>query len=322
MTHALRGTVLVTGGAGFIGSHLCDALLSAGHGVMAVDDLSTGRLENLAHAQSHPRFAFEELDVRDAEALAALARDRQAVAMFHLAANSDIRAGNAAPRRDLDQTLATTLAALEACVAAGVPDFLFASSSAIYGELPQGVAVAEDHGPLAPISFYGAAKLAAEGFISAYAHQHGLRSWVARFPNVVGDRSTHGVLFDFAAKLQANPTRLEVLGDGSQCKPYLLVDDLIDALLLAWRRLPGRHDIFHIGGGTTTTVATIAQLAVAQLAPGAAIAYTGGDRGWRGDVPRFRYDTRRLAALGWQPSRDSDAAVAEALARMARELQP
>ena len=311
--------VLVTGGAGFIGSHLCDALLARGHAVLAVDDLSLGKLENLAAARASASFSFDRLDVRDAGTLTTIAKEFGPQAVFHLAANSDIGAGVADPAIDLKKTFMSTLGALEACAAVGAKDFLFASSSAGYGEAGAGP-IPEDFGPLRPISFYGAAKAAAEAYVSAFGHLRGLRTWAARFPNVVGDRATHGVIYDLVRKLKRDPSTLEVLGDGNQEKPYLLVDDLVDALLFAWRKLPGAHEVFHIGPKGATKVRHIAEWVVARVSPNARIVYTGGDRGWKGDVPRFSYQTKVLEAAGWQPSRDSDAAAREAVDRIAREL--
>jgi UDP-glucose 4-epimerase len=160
-----------------------------------------------------------------------------------------------------------------------------------------------------PISHYGAAKLASEAFIASYGENYGIRSWIARFPNVVGNRTTHGAIFDFVNKLRRTPERLEVLGDGSQIKPYLHVSDLIDAILLARDRLDGRTNIFNVGGDTRCSVRRMAEIVVEESGLEASIAYTGGDRGWVGDVPSVEYDTARIKACGWSPRLDSEAAV-------------
>jgi UDP-glucose 4-epimerase len=309
--------VLVTGGAGFIGSQLCERLLGLGHRVTAIDDLSNGRREHLAQALEHPAFRFVQADLRAPGALGdSLGRPRVA---FHLAANSDIRTSAADPGADLERTLGTTLALLQAAPALGLEQLVFASSSAVFGPLPPGAEPDEGYGPCAPISFYGAAKLASEGFLSATAHQRGLRCWVARFPNVVGGRATHGILHDLMAKLAAGPQALEVLGDGSQTKPYILVDDLIDALLLGWRSLPGPVELFHISGQGSASVAWIAQALIEACAPGTPIRYTGGAAGWPGDVPRYAYAPGRLDALGWRARLDSKQAVREAIRRLRDE---
>ena len=175
----------------------------------------------------------------------------------------------------------------------------------------------EDFGPLEPISFYGASKLAAEAYVSVFAHTFGGRAVVLRFPNVVGERATHGVIYDFLRKLKDDPKKLGVLGDGTQSKPYLYVHDLIDAILLAWDKSDAPYAVYHAAGFGTTTVREIAQIVVA--AAGSAdtrIVYTGGDRGWPGDVPRFRYDTSRLEALGWKPRLESTDAVRHAVDRI------
>ncbi|MFH1811574.1 MAG: NAD-dependent epimerase/dehydratase family protein [Pseudomonadota bacterium] len=310
--------IVVTGGAGFIGSHLCDVLLARGHQVLAIDDLSLGSRANLASALAQPGFRLEVLDLCDRGKLAAVFAARRFDAVFHLAANSDIRAGMSDPSVDVRRTLDTTLATLEQCARTGVAQFFLASTSAVYGETGA-EPIDEDHGPLLPISYYGAAKLAAEAFVSVYHHQSGMRTWVARFPNVVGPRATHGAIFDFLAKLERDPTCLPVLGDGTQCKPYLLVDDLVEAMLVGWQRLDGTHSVFQVGPDSMTTVATLAQEVVRRVAPGARIVYSGGDRGWPGDVPQFSYDTSRLRAVGWSTPRSSDEAVIVAIDRIARE---
>jgi UDP-glucose 4-epimerase len=210
--------ILVTGGAGFIGSHLCDRLLALGAQVWCVDNLRLGRRRNIAHLTGSPAFRFVELDVLDRAALEALFREGSFDEVFHLAANSDIAAGTADIRLDLDLNQLTTVAIIEAMRANGVKRLFFASTSAIFGETD--AVLHEDFAPLEPISFYGASKLAAEAYVSVFAHTFGGRAVVLRFPNVVGERATHGVIYDFLRKLEADRSRLEVLGDGNQSKPY------------------------------------------------------------------------------------------------------
>jgi UDP-glucose 4-epimerase len=306
---------LVTGGAGFIGSHLCDRLLERGGQLWCVDNLRLGRRRNIAHLEATPDFRFLELDVLDRPALGALFAEARFDAVFHLAANSDIAAGSANFQLDLELNQLTTVAVLEAMKAHGVERLFFASTSAIFGETD--AVLHEDFAPLRPISFYGASKLAAEAYISVFAHTFGGRAVVLRFPNVVGERATHGVIYDFLRKLEADRGRLDVLGDGKQSKPYLYVHDLVDAMLTAWDKADSPFAVYHAAGIGTTSVREIAEIVVAAAgSKDTRVVYGGGDRGWPGDVPRFRYDISRLHALGWQPQRQSTEAVRYAVERI------
>jgi len=306
---------LVTGGAGFIGSHLCDRLRAQGDEVWCVDNLHLGRRRNIAHLEKSNGFHFLEQDVNKRDELGALFADAKFDAVFHLAANSDIAAGSADTELDFRLNEQTTTAVLDAMHRHGTRRLFFASTSAIFGEAQ--AVLAEDYGPLAPISFYGASKLAAEAYISTYVHLFDLSAVVLRFPNVVGERATHGVIYDFLRKLEQNPRELEVLGDGHQTKPYLYVADLVDAILLAWEKSSGALSVYHAAGIGETSVREIAEIVRAAAGrTDTTIRYTGGDRGWPGDVPRFRYDISRLQALGWQPKRHSTDAVRHAVERI------
>jgi UDP-glucose 4-epimerase len=307
--------ILVTGGAGFIGSHLCDRLLERGDAVWCLDNLRLGRRRNIAHLEGLSNFNFIELDVLDKAKLAALFAAIGFDAVFHLAANSDIAAGNADFRLDLELNQLTTVTVLEAMKAHGVSRLFFSSTSAIFGETD--ALLGEDFAPLQPISFYGASKLGAEAYVSVFAHTFSGRAVVLRFPNVVGERATHGVIYDFLRKLERDPNKLEVLGDGRQSKPYLYVHDLIDAILIAWDNAVGPLAVYHAAGIGVTSVREIADIVVSAVGHGPArISFTGGERGWPGDVPRFRYDISRLQALGWQPKRHSTDAVRHATERI------
>jgi UDP-glucose 4-epimerase len=311
----MSARILVTGGAGFIGSHLCDRLIERGSEVWCVDNLRLGRRRNIAHLAALPAFHFVELDVLDRGALAALFGEGRFDSVFHLAANSDIAEGAADMRLDLELNQMTTVSIIEAMRAHDVKRLFFASTSAIFGETE--AALHEDFAPLEPISFYGASKLAAEAYISVFAHTFAGRAVVLRFPNVVGERATHGVIYDFLRKLEADRSRLEVLGDGKQSKPYLYVGDLVEAILTAWDKAESAFSVYHAAGIGNTSVREIAEIVVA--AAGEAdtrIVYSGGDRGWPGDVPRFRYDISRLKALGWSPQRHSTEAVRCAVERI------
>ena len=310
--------VLVTGGAGFSGSHLVDALLLRGCAVTALDNLSLGRRENLQQAMYSPAFTFVEGDILHEETLHDLFRKQHFDMVFHLAANSDIARSHADPSIDLNLTFLTTFRVLEAMRFFGVKDILFASTSAIYGQTG-GVEVAEDFGPLFPASHYGAGKLASEGFIASYVENYGLRAFITRFPNVCGGRTTHGVLHDFIHKLHNTPDELEVLGDGKQAKPYLHVKDLVDALLFVCDYAPDSLNFYNLGVEGQTTVTDIARMVIDAMGLHARIRYTGGDRGWVGDVPRFAYNLDKIHQLGWKASMSSDQAVRAAIADILRQ---
>lgn len=299
--------ILVTGGAGFIGSHICDALVADGHDVTAVDNLSLGRRENLSELEKNSAFKLHVGDILNTDWFESLVCEHNFDCVFHLAANSDIARSHKDPGVDLNNTFLTTFCVLEAMRKAGVSQLVFASTSAIYGEAAG--QVREDFGPLKPISHYGAAKLASEGFISSYVENYGIQSWITRFPNVVGPRATHGVIYDFIHKLRSAPGRLEVLGDGTQVKPYLSVQDLISAIFFVWQSTTDRVNIYNVGAVTRSTVADIARIVIEEGPGDAVIEYTGGDRGWIGDVPKFAYDISAIQALGWSPSMTSDEAI-------------
>jgi UDP-glucose 4-epimerase len=229
-----------------------------------------------------------------------------------MAANSDIPRGLTDPETDLKKTFLTTIEVLFAMKASAVKRLVFASTSAIYGELD--VQLTEDVGPLQPISLYGAGKLGAEAFISAFSACFGIQSWVFRFPNVVGERATHGAMFDFINKLEANPSELVVLGDGSQSKPYVYVKDLVRGILFGWANSSDPLNCYNLGVESTTTVRTIAEIVRDEMGlHKALIRYTGGDRGWIGDVPHFRYDLTKIHRLGWRAEMTSDQAVRAAV---------
>lgn len=305
--------VLVTGAAGFIGSHLVDELLKSGHQVTGVDNFSLGTRENLKAAQKQAGFRLVEKDVA-AEEFPKWDPGEKVDEVWHMAANSDIPAGVENPEVDFKDTFLTTHRVLAWMRAHGVTKLVFASSSAVYG--PREEPIREESGPMLPISNYGAMKLASEAEISAAAEAWLKRADVHRFPNVIGPRATHGAILDFVRKLRKNPARLEVLGDGSQAKPYLHVQNLVQAMLFIDANARGRVNIHNIGPEDAVTVKEMAEATVAQAAPGAAIAYGKEARGWVGDVPRFRYDTGKLRKLGWKEQMSS----AEALRRAVREI--
>lgn len=313
--------IVVTGGAGFIGSHLCVSLRSSGFRVVAVDDLSLGREDNVAHLDDDPQFELRIADVSDVRSISDIVADVRPRTIFHLAANSDIAVSLEEPANDYRRTFQTTWAVLEAARAHDCRELVFASTSAVYGDAP-GIALGEGYGPLQPVSHYGAAKLASEGFISSFAANYGIRAWIARFPNVVGERSTHGVILDFINKLQRDQRILEVLGDGKQSKPYLYVQDLVEALLFFWTTADEPMNLVNLGVDSRTTVKRIASIVCAEMGLDPEIRYTGGDRGWVGDVPEFRYDLTRVHAMGWRARYESDEAVRTAVRRQLAGMTP
>ncbi|MBI3417558.1 MAG: NAD-dependent epimerase/dehydratase family protein [Verrucomicrobia bacterium] len=322
MEHPLT-TCLVTGAAGFIGSHLVDHLLALGHRVVGIDNLLLGKRTNLAQALRRPDFIFLEQDVNDFDGcrqkLRELVTDKPIDTVWHLAANSDIRAGTADPEVDLRHTFLTTFNVLKLMQPFGCRKLAFASSSAIYGPHPGDLT--EDAGPLQPISNYGAMKLASEGVISAALETFLERAWIFRFPNVVGSRATHGVIYDFLKKLQTNAGELEVLGDGRQEKPYLHVSELIEAMIFIVQNVKEKLNPFNIGAdGSATTVRYIAEAVLRATLPHARIRYTGGAQGWPGDVPKFSYSIEKLRRLGWTPKLTSDQAVDRAIAELVKEV--
>lgn len=311
----------ITGVAGFIGSQLADSLLEGGEMVSGADDFSLGKPDHLEGARRSGSFAFFERDFSNVEQANECLRSVSAWKgtpdlLWHLAANSDISAGVKDAAVDFKKTLQTTFAVIEAARSTGVRKIAFASTSAVYGERDQ--VLTEDSGPLLPISNYGATKLASEALLSAAAETILESVWIFRFPNVVGPRATHGAIYDFIGRLVQKPDGLMVFGDGSQTKPYLHVAELIDAMKYIVRHTDARRNVFNIGvQGTGTNVAFIAEQVIARVRPGTPIAYTGGSRGWVGDVPHFRYSTERLARLGWKPRLTSDEAVLRAIDEIA-----
>lgn len=299
--------ILVTGGAGFIGSHLCDALLAKNHQVTVIDNLSLGRMENIAHLKDSANFCFVRGDILDLSALRLLFEENIFDMVFHLAANSDIQKGGKDPDVDYNLTFNTTYFVLQCMKEFGVKKLFFASTSAIYGETTENLT--EDFGPLQPVSNYGASKLASEAFISAFSASYDIQTWIARFPNVVGERFTHGVIYDFIGRLKAVPKVLTVLGNGEQFKPYLYVKDLVEGILFVCENTSERFNVYNLGSESRTRVKDIARMVIEEMGLQSEIVYTGGDRGWVGDVPEFRYDLKKIHRLGWHAAHNSDDSV-------------
>lgn len=306
--------VLVTGGAGFIGGHLVDYLMERGKEVRVLDNLCAGSLSNLGRWLDDPRFDFVRGD------LLSHAEVRDAVegcdVVYHLAANPEVRIWVASPEDHFRQNIEATYSLLEALRGRGDAEVLvFTSSSTVYGEAAV-LPTPEDYAPLKPISLYGASKLAAEALVSAYASMYGFRCVIYRMANVVGPRCSHGVIYDFLEKLRMNPRALEVLGDGTQSKSYLYVDDCIEGMILGVERTEGRVEVLNIGSEDRVDVTTIARIVIEEMGlRDVEIKLTGGvegGRGWKGDVKLMQLDMARLRALGWRPRLSSAEAVREA----------
>ncbi|WP_191400341.1 NAD-dependent epimerase/dehydratase family protein [Flavonifractor sp. An306] len=302
--------VMVAGGAGFIGSHLIDALLAEGNDVVCVDNFFIGTRENIAHLHGNSHFKFYEQDLTDLERMLEIFKAEQVEYVFHLAANSDIQASAQSPMIEYKNTYSTTFILLECMRLCGVKKLFFASTSAVYGE-QMGVEVSEDAVALKPISYYGGAKLGSEGIISSFAYMNDMSVLVFRFPNVIGPRLTHGVIFDFVKRLKADPTHLRILGDGTQSKPYIYVMDLVDAIM-RFKDVEKGVTLYNVGVETQTSVTRIAEIVCEKMGlPEIPFEYTGGRGGWKGDVPVFAYNLDKIHAAGWGASMTSDEAVAK-----------
>jgi UDP-glucose 4-epimerase len=313
----------IVGGAGFLGSHFVDRLLGEGgaRAVTVYDNFSSGRQWHLAHHGGDDRLTVNRADVGDVARLNEAMQGHDVV--VHLASNPDIARAAVEPTIDFEQGTVLTQNVLEAMRVTGTPRILYASGSGVYGDLGE-TPIGEDWGPLLPISTYDSSKLAGETLICAYCAMFGLTGRSFRFGNVVGPRQTHGVGFDFTRALLADPGRLRILGDGSQRKSYIHVQDVIDAVLLAHRESPGAYDVFNVATGDEITVAEIADLAVEAvgLSPDAVeYEFTGGDRGWRGDVPIVRLDVEKIRGLGWRCARSSREALRESLDALVAETR-
>ena len=290
--------IAVTGCAGFIGSNLVDRLLADGHQVIGIDNFSTGQHRFLERAWTHPRFRIVENDLLDLDSLKPAFAGGETV--FHLAANADVRFGTEHPRKDLDQNTIATHNVLEAMRANGIKKIAFSSTGSVYGEALV-IPTPEDAPFPVQTSLYGASKLAAEGLIAAYSEGFGFQSYIFRFVSILGERYTHGHIFDFYKQLKENPNTLRVLGNGQQKKSYLYVQDCIDAMLLAMEKSTGNVNIFNLGVDDFCEVNDSIGWISERLAVKPRLEYTGGNRGWIGDNPFIFLDTRKIRTLGWKP---------------------
>lgn len=300
----------VTGGAGFIGSHLVDKLVEDGNHVTVFDNFSSGKKEFINHHLNKDSFELIEADLIDKEKI--IDSIKRCDVVFHIAANPDVRSGADDPSM-AEKDIQATYNLLDAMRKTGVKKIVFSSSSVIYGETPA-KPLPEDYGPLLPISVYGAAKLASEGLISSFAHTFDMQAWMFRFANVVGIRGTHGVIVDFINKLKNNPNELEILGDGMQKKPYLYVTECIDGFMHGFMHSDEQINVFNLGVESATKVTRIGELVVEEMGlKNVNFSYTGGKRGWKGDIPHFQFDISKIKKLGWKPSLSSDEVVRRAI---------
>jgi UDP-glucose 4-epimerase len=311
----LSRPAVVTGGAGAIGSVLVRRLLDRGTPVVVLDNFSSGRREHLPDPATSPGLTVRSVDLRHLTEF--LDACRGAGSVWHLAANPDIRLGTKVPTLDLEHGTIATSNVLEAARLGDVPHVLFSSSSVVYG-FPKRFPTPEDYGPLFPESLYGASKLASEALLSAYTGCFGLTTTIFRFANIIGPVMTHGVIFDFFEKLRNDPSRLEVLGDGTQSKSYLRVEDCVDAMLVGGSGASASVEAFNLGTPDRTSVREIAEKVVASLGGGARIDYVGGARGWPGDIPQQHLAIDRILALGWKPRWSSAEAVDQTIREFAR----
>ena len=298
---------LVTGGAGFIGSHLVDALVQSGQKVRVLDNFSSGREDFLSHHEASGRVEIIRAPLLDMDAVKKSMRGVEMV--HHLAANPDIRLGTEVTDTDLKQGTLATYNVLEAMRLEGISRISFSSSSAIYGEAEQ-MPTPETYGPVMPISLYGASKLGSEALITAWAGTFGADAWIHRFANIVGPRGTHGVIFDFIHKLKRDPSRLEVLGNGMQEKSYMSAEDCVKAMIHLIGHCDKNVNLYNLGTGDTCSVRRIAEIVVEESGlEGVSIEYTGGDRGWAGDVPKTSLEVSRLLETGFRPNLASEEAI-------------
>jgi len=309
--------IVVTGAGGFIATNLLPRLLGAAHEVHGIDNFFLGRRDFLARSQDSANFHFHEFDLLDRDRVVKVFRDVRPELVWHLAANSDIQFGTTYTDFDLKGGTLVTYNVLEAMRLTECKQLIFSSSGSIYGE-PAQMPTPEEYGPILPISLYAASKAACETLITAFANNYEIRSWIFRFGNIAGPFPTHGVIRDFILKLQKDPKRLQILGDGKQSKPYVHVEDCLDGMMFGHRHARDLVNLYNLAVPDATSVNEIAQWTIEEMGLDATrvkLEYTGGSRGWPGDVPQVRLDTKKMTALGWRPSMSS----AEAVRRSIRE---
>lgn len=311
--------VFVTGGAGFIGSHLVEDLLAGGYTVTVFDNLSNGHLEYIKNHLNNPLFKFIEANILDMDCLSNSMAGYDLV--WHLAANTDIIGGVKNPRRDLLDCVAGTFNVMEAMRLNNIEPIIFSSTGAVYGDLCRDVSSSESAGPLLPVSTYAAGKIGSEAFISAYCSLYGLKGWIFRFGNVIGARMTHGVIFDFIKRLRINPDELTIYGDGTQEKNYFLVEECINGMAFCFNHIPMTDDkpcdVFNLGTDSISKVIDIAKIVKEEMGlHQTAVLVEGKKLAWPGDQPKVHITVDRVRDYGWQARLSSDEAVRTAVRRM------
>ncbi len=314
---------VVTGGAGFIGSHLVDRLVRDGWSVVIIDNFSSGRLEYIQHHLDNPRVVIHRIDLKDYESLAKLEDLKDADIVYHFAANPEVRVSSTHPRIHFDENVYASFNLLEALRINDVGNLVFASSSTVYGE-PEEIPV-DENAPIRPVSVYGASKAACEALMHAYSRLYGIKTVILRYANVVGPRLRHGVIHDLLLKLQKNPYELEVLGDGTQIRSYIYIDDAVDATLIASTRTNKYYEIYNVGSTDWITVRDIVQAILEELG------LTNTTRitykpvlhgvGWPGDVKKIALKIDKIMELGFKPKYNSLEAVKLTIRSLIKELK-
>lgn len=311
--------ILITGGAGFIGSHLTDYFLKKQHSVIVIDSLRWGKPSFFAHHRANPAFRFLQADLCDYDTLQAIMPD-DVDTVFHCAANSDISRSAAEPVIDFENTTCATFNLLRALRAHDIRKLFFFSGSGVYGDVGM-KQTSETHGPLLPISMYGATKLSAEAMISSFVHLYDMQAWIVRPANIIGPRATHGVVFDFINQLKQHPGFLQIKGNGKQSKSYLYIDDVINAVELVWKTVRDNISIVNISSGSHLSVNEIAAIIIREMSlKRVRISHSGGTRGWQGDVPIVRLSNRKLLSIGWRCRYTSRQAVVTTVRALLRDI--
>ncbi len=303
--------VLVTGGAGFIGSHISKRLVKDGHTVVVIDNLSNSSMESLDGLFDNPNFTFYEFDVNNTIKLRRAFDKHPFDMVFHFAANADTVKGEETPQEDIENTMYATLNVLEMMRIYEIKKFFFASSSTVYGNADE--RLQEHRSIMRPISHYGAAKLASEAFVSSFSSLHNFQVWIARFCNAVGPNMVHGVIPDLICKVKTHPIELEVYGDGTQTKPFIWIDDLVEGVMCLLKKTNKPCNAYLVGVDSNCTVERIAQIVMEETGIQVPIKYTGAYKGSKGDVHKYSYDITRLRMLGWVPKYTAEEAIRKSI---------